>query len=101
MRSASEVQADFALTLMPFLSRLPARGDAARLLCDVMDRFINDADPSRFGLMNAVTSVARDTSDPEMRWRLEELGGAIPAGQHPIPPFDRGKRSVEAALLIA
>jgi hypothetical protein len=29
--------------------------------------------------MNAVTSVARDTRDPETRWRLEELGGAIAA----------------------
>ena len=29
--------------------------------------------------MNAVTSLVRDTRDPEVRWRLEELGGGIPA----------------------
>jgi hypothetical protein len=28
--------------------------------------------------MNAVTSVARDTRDPELRWRLETFGGGIP-----------------------
>jgi hypothetical protein len=30
--------------------------------------------------MNAVTSVARDTADPEVRWPLEEMGGGICAG---------------------
>jgi len=35
--------------------------------------------------MNAVTSVARDTRDPELRWRLEELGGGIPAMLVPDP----------------
>jgi hypothetical protein len=29
--------------------------------------------------MNAVTAVARETSDPETKWRLEEVGGSIPA----------------------
>ena len=101
MRSASQVQADLVLNLMPLLARLTDRDDAAGLLRNIMDRFITDADTSRFGLMNAVTSVARDTSDPEMRWRLEEFGGAILAGQPPMPSFDRVKRPVESALLIA
>jgi transposase len=34
-----------------------------------------------FSLMNAVTSLARDERDPELRWRLEELGGAVPSLQ--------------------
>ena len=29
--------------------------------------------------MNAVTATARDTRDPDLRWRLEEFGGGIPA----------------------
>ncbi len=32
-----------------------------------------------FSLMNAFTSLARDTRDPERRWRLEEAGGSVPA----------------------
>lgn len=33
--------------------------------------------------MNAVTSVARDQDDPEVRWQLEELGGGVPAMSFP------------------
>jgi hypothetical protein len=101
MRSASEVQADLVLNLMPLLSRFANRDDAARLLRQIMGRFTRDADPSRFGLMNAVTSVARDTRDPETRWRLEEIGGAILVGQQPKRSFDRARRIVEADLSIA
>ena len=51
---------------------------AAQLLDSIRGRYTASRDRSRFGLMNAVTSVARDTRDPELRWRLEELGGGIP-----------------------
>ena len=43
----------------------------------IMKRYEAEADRSRYGLMNAVTSVARDERDPDMQWRLEELGGGI------------------------
>jgi hypothetical protein len=85
MRSASRVRADLTVHLMPLLSRLPVGDEAARLFGDIMERFLEDADSSRFGLLNAVTSVARDMSDPEARWRLEEFGGAILSGR-PLPP---------------
>jgi len=77
MRSSVESEVDIALMLMPMLSRLPAL--AADLLGSIMDRFFEGRDNSRFGLMNAVTSVARDTRDPELRWQLEKIGGGIPA----------------------
>ncbi len=103
MRSASEMQADLVLTLMPLLARLPNSDTVAQLFSDIMERFINDADSSRFGLMNAVTSVARDTSDPEMRWRLEELGGGILAERPVTPASDvrGGFRPAEVLPLIA
>jgi hypothetical protein len=80
MRSSLESGIDFALTLTPFLSQLRTRtgGAASGIFMAIMDRFFEGRDPSRFGLMNAVTSVARDTSDPEVRWRLEEFGGGVP-----------------------
>jgi hypothetical protein len=84
MRSARATDADLGLNLLPFLSRLPA-AVREQLLRDIMTRFTRDADSSRFGLMNAVTSVARDTADPELRWRLEEFGGGIPARRTPAP----------------
>jgi len=78
MRSAREREADMALAMVPLLSSLPP-GMAADVVRLIMSRYHASRDRSRFGLMNAVTSVARDTRDPELRWRLEEFGGGIPS----------------------
>ena len=59
----------------------------------ILGRFTTEGDTSRFGLMNAVTSVARDTRDPELRWSLEKLGGGIPAAILPVSD-DSGSRAV-------
>ena len=77
---SSSIQSDFdlALMLMPMLSRLPPK-IAAEVLPAILGRFFEGGDVSQFGLMNAVTLVARDTRDPETRWDLEEIGGGIPA----------------------
>ncbi|MSR57821.1 MAG: hypothetical protein EXS05_09120 [Planctomycetaceae bacterium] len=88
MRSAAESAADMALTLMPLLSRLRTQSNV-RLLSQIMERFVGEGDQSRFGLMNAVTSVARDTHDPEIRWNLEEFGGGIAIGKIQGPPPDQ------------
>jgi hypothetical protein len=78
MRSTARTDFDIALTLMPMLSRL--RADLApEVLMAIVDRFCAERDNSPFGLLNAVTSVARDTSDPEVRWRLEVIGGDLPS----------------------
>jgi len=78
MRSASETDADIALHLLPALARMP-RHMVALVLPQIFQRFSTGGDRSAFGLLNAVTSVARDTRDPETRWSLEELGGTMPA----------------------
>jgi len=94
MRSAREVQADLALSILPMLGRMP-KEMANRFLESIMERFARERDSSGFGLMNAVTSVARDTRDPELRWRLEELGGGVPAAitrPGPTPRLSRAKR---------
>jgi len=75
---------DFALTMMPLLSRFFQAGASQQVFFAIMERFFEGRDQSPFGLMNAVTSVARDARDPEERWRLEEFGGSIPAAlEHP------------------
>ncbi len=101
MRSASGVKADLVLNLMPMLSRMPDKNQAARFLSNIMDRYLKDGDSSRFGLMNAVTSLARDASDPDTRWRLEEIGGAILTGEKGIPPLARREHPAESTLAIA
>ncbi len=78
MRQSSEV--DLALNMLPLLARMADAAGARAIVSTIIDRFFKERDQSRFGLMNAVTSVARDARDPEARWRLEEFGGAIGAG---------------------
>lgn len=85
MTSATQRQADLALHLFPMLSRVP-EPYVARLLAEIEERFAEEGDRSMFGLINAVTSVARDEPDPGVRWRLEELGGGIVAL---VPPTAR------------
>ena len=76
MRSAAEREADMLLQLLPVLPHVPP-DVRARVLRTIVRRFEAEDDGSTLGLVNAVTSVARDTPDPEMRWRLEELGGGM------------------------
>src|SRR5262249_27465522 len=91
MRASCDAEVDMALNLMPLLSRFPA-GQSARLLSQIMEQFFKDADRSQFGLANAITAVARDTPDPDLRWDLEELGGGIAVGQFPRRPRVEGWR---------
>jgi hypothetical protein len=100
MREASRAQADLALTLIPFLSRLNLRG-SSNILTRILERFFEDRDTTRFGLMNAVTSVARDTRDPEVRWRLEELGGDVAWLEGPQQERGEGASGHRDRVLVA
>jgi len=88
MRSALEAEADQVLALLSMLLESGGMegGIAEILFRQIEARFRRAEDRSRYGLMNAVTSVARDTSDPGRRWNLEELGGAIAAWNSPRVP---------------
>jgi hypothetical protein len=89
MRTAAEVHADLALNLLPLLSRLSS-SVSARVLSPMLERFFRDGDHSQFGLGNAITAVARDTEDPDVRWNLEELGGGLLIGAASKQPADKG-----------
>jgi hypothetical protein len=101
MRSAQHAPADAALSMIPLLSRLSSQA-GTRSLMAILDRFQAEEDRTQFGLMNAITSVARDTPDPDLRWRLEELGGGVPVGVVPtdllVPGMARPLREQELAL---
>lgn len=75
---------DPRLSLMPHLSKLPA-DQASEILEETHRRFAKDADESRYGLINAVTSLARDTRNPELRWALETIGGNLIVTTTPAP----------------
>jgi hypothetical protein len=88
MRSAKDQAADMALTFTAFMSSHPG-ASMATPLAEILRRYDQAHDASAFGLMNAITSVARDTRDPEMKWRLEELGGGVPAIRRSHAPTPR------------
>jgi hypothetical protein len=85
VRTAANSGVDHLLNLMPHLVHFQGSG-MQQFVAEILDRFWSDGDHTRFGLMNAVTSLARDTRDPEDRWRLEELGGSIGARLRPPRP---------------
>lgn len=98
IRSSVDREADFALTVLPMLDRLP---EAVRvsMMGLIAGRFFGAAERSRFGLMNAVTSLARDTTEPDLRWRLEEIGGGIPA-MKPVPRRPVGMAMVPPQMYV-
>jgi hypothetical protein len=84
-RAAAEAGADVLLRML--LSSVGLwSGASPSLLSHVMDEFFRGKDRTLFGLANAVTSVARETEDPDVRWDLEESGGAILLGGVPGRP---------------
>jgi hypothetical protein len=100
MREATQREADVMLQLMPVLPHMPP-GIRASVLRTIVRRFEAEGDRSMFGLMNALTSVARDTADPETRWRLEDLGGGmlarLPERPKPVAPaVDTGSSAYAA-----
>jgi hypothetical protein len=76
------------LNMLPYLAQFEAAGIRGSHLARILERFDLGGDRTRFGVMNAVTSVGRDTHDPDERWRLEELGGSIGARLRPRQPSD-------------
>jgi hypothetical protein len=78
MQAMTNEPASRALFMLRMLSRMHSK-DALPYLPMIFDRFETSEDQSAFGVMNAVTSVARDTADPAIRWSLEKIGGSMPA----------------------
>ena len=101
MKSAANIEVDMALALLPTMSHFRSNPQLAeamsRAIRPILERFLGESNRSGFALMNAVTSVARDTPDPEVRWNLEELGGGIPLSIVPKVPQKDGPMKLELA----
>src|SRR5437016_5997319 len=93
MRTACEAQVDLALNLMPLLSRISNPANPG-LLSHIMNQFFQGGDSSQFGLAYAITAVARETRDSELRSNLEEFGGGVAIGTIPRHPADQGRAAV-------
>jgi hypothetical protein len=98
VRSLATLATDW-LNLIPHLTHFQSAGIMGRFLGQILERFESGTDRTGFGLMNAVTSVARETRDPDDRWRLEELGGGIGA-LLPKQPCDSPARTESVRRLV-
>jgi hypothetical protein len=78
LREASAMEVDTTQNALDLMSCFPAHF-AARALSRVMTTYEAQSDRTVYGLMNAITSVARRTRNPVQRWELEEMGGTLPA----------------------
>ena len=76
MRGAAATEADAMLWMLPQLLRMSGVKREHHVSI-VLDRFAEARDRSAYALVNAVTSVARDAKDPEVRWQLESVGGKL------------------------
>jgi hypothetical protein len=92
LRSATEHRVSVMLHLLPMLARLPTeiRSMIAGYLRAAVEQFNADQDESLYGLVNAVTAIARTAPDPEARWQLEVIGAALLVQQ--------SERQVERAM---
>jgi hypothetical protein len=101
MRSARNARANMALNLAPSLSKLPPE-QIQPFLRDVFAQLVREKNRTQYGLMNAVTATARETRDPELRWRMEELGGAVVApGRQPTSPHSGAAARAQAERELA
>jgi hypothetical protein len=85
-RARGDADVNLMITLMPYLHHF---AHWPQMLERIVRQFTRE-EPTRFGLVNAVTATARDTREPEVRWRLEELGGQLAALETPPPAMPRG-----------
>jgi hypothetical protein len=79
LRFAARQDVGRALDWLPQLGH--GRGGIVDMLrWRIEHEFRRAGDPSLYGAMNAVTAVAQRIRNQELRWHLEQLGGAIPSG---------------------
>jgi hypothetical protein len=93
-----------AICEIPFLlmALLPDQVDplAGELYTRVLAELTRGGDRSRYGLLNAVTAVARDTQDPDLRWQLEVAGGALSdVGRTSTPRIQASKARGSSSVL--
>jgi hypothetical protein len=100
VQSLAMTEIDRLLNLIPYVSHLQQAG-MGHYLAEILQRYSGERDRTQFGLMNAITSMARDAHDPDDRWRLEELGGGMVARLRPKQPSNSpGRQNAEREFVL-
>ncbi len=77
MRRMADTQIDLALSTATLMDGLGWAGSG--MIHQIVSQFLREEPRSLYGLMNAVTAVARSVKDPTTQWRLESFGCEIGA----------------------
>ena len=83
MRDAAALESGAMIAILPQLLRMPSP-ERETIVSMISARYEESGDDSAYAVVNAVTSVARDTPDPALRWRLEEVGGELLSLAHAL-----------------
>jgi hypothetical protein len=77
-QQAAQVQADCARVVACFQT-VGERGPriSSQIVQRVASQFVIDEEPSIFGAIKAISSVAHKLAAPELRWALEEMCGDV------------------------
>jgi len=79
MRHAAMTDGEIAIHLLIQSKYIAGNAATVASYMDIFERYRAEEDRSAFGVMNAATSLGRESRDPELRWSLEKLGGSVPA----------------------
>lgn len=78
MAFSRHVLAEAMVNTLPILERVPV--DYREHIIAMLGReFAESNDGTYYGVMNTITAAARETTDPETKWQLEQFGGSVPA----------------------
>jgi hypothetical protein len=98
-RSAQQSYADLAINLAAYTHGRHGSFFKSHLQ-EILHQYDQAADQSTYSLVNAITSVARDTRDPQAKWDLEALGGTIAAQAGPPKHPQGGRKSARPMVEI-
>ena len=98
MRQAHEVRLDLLSIVMKAVAPF---GLSPESIDDVLNQFFGSEPQTGFGLMNAITAVARKQPKPEVKWKLQEVGGGIPARLRELPECDHVKEAKQIPQPVA
>lgn len=97
VRQLARASFDRAFLIATVMRQL--RGFDKETVREMLRRMILDGSTG-YSLLNAITSVARDTRDPQTRWRLEAAGGGIVAIILAGPGPREGTDALDLANLV-
>ena len=85
MRLVQSIQMDQLPRIMRAINHFSITPE---IIDKILERFFRHEPQTGYGLMNAITAMARKERDAERKWNLERIGGGVPAFLLGLPEVD-------------